>query len=127
MTLVGDIAQATGAWAHDDWEGIVEALSDKSGTRFSQLTVGYRLPQPTMDVANRLLRDTQFGFNPPIAVREVGDEPPIRPCRDSSQTLGHSRRFGQVGTRETRLRVSCCNRSGRIFRRDVRLSKLIRY
>ena len=75
MTLVGDIAQATGAWAHDDWEGIVEALSDKSGTRFSQLTVGYRLPQPTMDVANRLLRDTQFGFNPPIAVREVGDEP----------------------------------------------------
>ena len=28
-----------------------------------------------MDVANRLLRDTQFGFNPPIAVREVGDEP----------------------------------------------------
>ena len=54
---------------------IVEALSDKSGTRFSQLTVGYRLPQPTMDVANRLLRETQFGFNPPIAVREVGDEP----------------------------------------------------
>ena len=75
MTLVGDIAQATGAWAHDDWEGIVEALSHKSGTRFSQLTVGYRLPQPTMDVANRLLRDTKFGFNPPIAVREIGDEP----------------------------------------------------
>ena len=75
MTLVGDIAQATGAWAHDNWEGIVEALSNKSGTRFSQLTVGYRLPQPTMDVAIRLLRDTQFGFNPPIAVREAGDEP----------------------------------------------------
>ena len=75
MTLVGDIAQATGAWAHDNWEGIVEALSHKSGTRFSQLTVGYRLPQPTMDVANRLLRDTQFGFNPPIAVRETGEKP----------------------------------------------------
>ncbi len=75
MTLVGDIAQATGAWAHDNWEGIVGALSHKSGTRFFQLTVGYRLPQPTMDVANRLLRDTQFGFNPPIAVREIGDEP----------------------------------------------------
>ena len=75
MTLVGDIAQATGAWAHDNWDGIVDALSHKSGTRFSQLTVGYRLPQPTMDVAIRLLRDTQFGFNPPVAVREAGDEP----------------------------------------------------
>ena len=75
MTLVGDIAQATGAWAHDNWEGMIEALSQKSGYRFSQLTVGYRLPQPTMDVANRLLRDTQFGFNPPVAVREMGDKP----------------------------------------------------
>ena len=75
MTLVGDIAQATGAWAHNNWDGIIEALSNESSTRFSELTVGYRLPQPTMDVANRLLEGTPFGFNPPIAVREVGEEP----------------------------------------------------
>ena len=47
MTLVGDIAQATGAWAHNDWNEIIEAVPSKKQPRFAELTVGYRLPQPT--------------------------------------------------------------------------------
>ena len=75
MTLVGDIAQATGAWAHDDWGSVLQDLPARREPRFAELTVGYRLPQPTMDVAGRVLRAANLGLEPPIAVRREGDEP----------------------------------------------------
>ncbi len=75
MTLVGDIAQATGAWAHDDWDSVLEDLPRKKPARFAELTVGYRLPQPTMDVAGRVLRAADLGLEPPVAVRSEGDPP----------------------------------------------------
>ncbi len=75
MTLVGDIAQATGAWAADSWDLVVEELAHRKPARFAQLTVGYRLPQPTMDVAARVLRAAAPQLDPPISVRETGDAP----------------------------------------------------
>ena len=33
MTIVGDIAQATGAWAHADWDEILEHLPDRAARR----------------------------------------------------------------------------------------------
>ena len=67
MTLVGDIAQATGAWAHDGWGSVLEDLPQRRDPRFAELTVGYRLPQPTMDVAARVLRFADLGLEPPTA------------------------------------------------------------
>ncbi len=75
MTLVGDIAQATGAWAHDDWASVLQDLPDRKEPRFAELTVGYRLPQPTMDVAARVLRAADLGLEPPTAVRRDGFPP----------------------------------------------------
>ncbi|MEM7286649.1 MAG: UvrD-helicase domain-containing protein [Actinomycetota bacterium] len=75
MTLVGDIAQATGAWAHDDWTSVLEDLPQRREPRFAELTVGYRLPQPTMDVAARVLRFADLGLEPPTAVRREGSPP----------------------------------------------------
>ena len=73
--LVGDIAQATGAWANDDWHGVLDELGSRRPPSFAQLTVGYRLPQPTMDVAARVLRHAAPQLDPPVAVRDDGDEP----------------------------------------------------
>ncbi len=75
MTVVGDIAQATGAWAHDDWDSVLEHLPDRREPRFAELTVGYRLPAPTMAVAARVLALAAPGLTPPKAVREDGVEP----------------------------------------------------
>lgn len=75
MTLVGDIAQATGAWASDDWVTVTDELPQRKPPRFAQLTVGYRLPQPTMDVAARVLRHAAPQLDPPVAVRVDGDPP----------------------------------------------------
>ncbi len=88
MTIVGDIAQATGAWTHDNWNEILEALPSRKQPRFAELTVGYRLPQPTMDVASRVLRDTPYGKNAPVAVREQGETPRFLKVETPARLLG---------------------------------------
>ena len=77
MTLVGDIAQSTGAWPHDDWESIVDHLPQRRVPRREELTVGYRLPGPIMDLAAKVLSVAAPQLKPPISIRKVGDEPKI--------------------------------------------------
>ena len=75
MTVVGDIAQATGAWAHDNWEGILRHLPNRRPPVRHELTVGYRIPGPLMDVAARVLAVAAPGLAPPRSVRGDGDPP----------------------------------------------------
>ena len=75
MTVVGDIAQATGAWAHDDWEGILRHLPNRRPPVRQELTVGYRIPGPLMDVAARVLAVAAPDLAPPWSVRGDGDPP----------------------------------------------------
>jgi len=78
LTIVGDIAQATGAWAHESWEEILEHLPTKRGTRQAELTVGYRIPAKNMEMAARVLRVAAPELTPPVSVREGGDPPVVR-------------------------------------------------
>ena len=75
MTVVGDIAQATGAWAHDNWEGILHHLPNRRPPVRHELTVGYRIPGPLMDVAARVLAVAAPDLAPPRSVRGDGDPP----------------------------------------------------
>jgi DNA helicase IV len=77
MTIVGDIAQSTGAWAHDDWDEILEQLPVKRPPRRSELTVGYRIPAPNMAMAARVLAVAAPDLAPPRSVRQDGDPPRI--------------------------------------------------
>lgn len=77
MTIVGDIAQATGAWAHDTWDEILQHLPTRRGVRRRELTVGYRIPAPNMALAARVLRVAAPQLKPPRSVRDTGDEPVI--------------------------------------------------
>ncbi len=77
MTIVGDIAQSTGAWAHAGWDEILEHLPDRRPPRMTELTVGYRIPGPSMALAARILREAAPGLQPPVAVRTDGDDPQI--------------------------------------------------
>ena len=78
MTVVGDIGQSTGQWAHGSWEEILERLPDKRPPRRTELTLGYRLPAPIMALAARVLRRAAPNLRPPRSVREDGAEPLIR-------------------------------------------------
>jgi DNA helicase IV len=77
MTIVGDIAQATGVWAHTGWDDIVEHLPARKPSRRAELTIGYRIPGPTMALAARVLAEAAPGLDPPDSVRRDGDEPRI--------------------------------------------------
>lgn len=74
ITIVGDIAQATSAWAHDQWDSVIEHLPDRPN-RLTELTVGYRLPAPTMTLAAKVLAEAVPGLKPPVSVRQQGDAP----------------------------------------------------
>ncbi|CAB4605228.1 unannotated protein [freshwater metagenome] len=77
MTVVGDIAQATGQWAHGSWEEILDLLPTKRPPHRTELTLGYRLPAPIMALASRVLRHAAPEISPPRSVREDGAEPRI--------------------------------------------------
>lgn len=83
MTIVGDIAQATSASAHDSWDSVLRHLPAKREPRFAELLIGYRVPAPAMELANRVLAIAAPGLRPPRSIREVGDAPIIeRVARD---------------------------------------------
>jgi superfamily I DNA/RNA helicase len=77
MTVVGDIAQATGVWAHGGWDEILSHLPDKRPSRRAELTIGYRIPKPTMDLATKVLAVAAPDLEPPDSVREQGDPPRV--------------------------------------------------
>lgn len=72
VTIVGDIAQATGAWPNDDWHAIVEAFGGRHAPRMKELTIGYRIPGPAMRLANRVLPHAAPGLRPSVPVRDDG-------------------------------------------------------
>ena len=77
MTIVGDIAQATGSWPHDDWASVLSHLPERRPPRHAELSVGYRVPGPIMDLAAKVLPLAAPGLRPPSSIRHTGDEPVV--------------------------------------------------
>ena len=75
MTVVGDIAQSTGAWAHSNWNEILDHLPDRRPSSRRELTVGYRIPGPSIELAAKVLPYAAPDLKPPVAVRNDGREP----------------------------------------------------
>ena len=75
MTVVGDLAQATGPTAPDDWEDVLEHLPSRKPARVIGLSVGYRIPAQIMELANRVMAVATPGLRAPESVR-VGDSAP---------------------------------------------------
>ncbi|HEU4841581.1 MAG TPA: hypothetical protein VFT09_09070, partial [Ilumatobacteraceae bacterium] len=75
LTVVGDLAQATGPLAPDRWEDVLAHLPDRKPARVVGLSVGYRIPAQIMELADRVMRDARPDLRSPTAVR-VGDAAP---------------------------------------------------
>ncbi len=76
MTLVGDVAQSTAPAGQERWTDVFAHLSPSgtSGT-VADLTIGYRVPEPILRVANRLLPLTEVDATESRSVRSAGDPP----------------------------------------------------
>jgi DNA helicase IV len=77
MTIVGDIAQATGSWVPASWAQVVEHLPARRGWRLVELTVNYRTPREIIEMAGRILEQVAPGMRPPEAVRTSGRPPTL--------------------------------------------------
>jgi hypothetical protein len=75
MTVVGDIAQATGPWAARDWAEVASHLTPKRSPRLVELTVSYRTPAEVVEIAARVLAAAAPGVTPPRPVRRSGSAP----------------------------------------------------
>lgn len=77
MTVVGDVAQATGPWTPRGWSEVATHLSPKHPPRLVELTVSYRTPAEVVAVAARALRAAVPDLEPPTPVRRSGHVPAI--------------------------------------------------
>jgi DNA helicase IV len=75
MTVVGDIAQATGPWAPGSWHEVLRHLPSRKPARLRELSIGYRTPASIMTLANRVLAVAAPDLTPPTAVRQGEEEP----------------------------------------------------
>jgi DNA helicase IV len=78
MTVVGDIAQATGPWAPRNWDDITRHLSPQRPPRLVELTVSYRTPSEVVALAAQVLAVAAPSISPPRPVRQSGFTPQIR-------------------------------------------------
>ncbi len=75
MTVLGDLAQATSAWAHESWDAVIQVLRHERVTSTAvELEYGYRLPAEAHEVAMRLLPEVAPALRAPEAVRASGHE-----------------------------------------------------
>lgn len=87
MTVVGDLAQATGAFAPDDWSDILQFLPDKREAKVVGLSVGYRIPAQIMELANRVMAVAAPGLRAPRSVREGDASPAFVQASDRAALL----------------------------------------
>ena len=77
MTILGDLAQSTTPAGQQDW---AEALGHirASAAEVAVLTIGYRVPGPILEAANRLLPYTEVTSEPSRSVRMEGAPPVVQ-------------------------------------------------
>lgn len=86
MTIVGDIAQATGPLAPNSWDDVLAHLPDRKPARVIGLSVGYRIPGQIMELANKVAAVATPGLRAPESVR-VGEAGPLIVRAPSAQHL----------------------------------------
>jgi DNA helicase IV len=75
MTILGDIAQASGPVAYERWEEVLPFLAPDAEATVEELRLAYRVPREMMELALPLLPKIAPDVAPPIAYRG-GDELP---------------------------------------------------
>jgi DNA helicase IV len=76
LSILGDIAQATGAVSYRSWSEVVDQLPGGRDATIEELRHAYRVPREIMDLALPLLADIAPGLEPPISYR-TGAAPPL--------------------------------------------------
>ena len=77
LTILGDLAQATGAWSYGSWDEILQHLPATASVRRDELTLGYRAPGQVLDLASKLLPVAAPTVQPTQSIRRGTRAPNI--------------------------------------------------
>ncbi len=105
LTLVGDVAQSTRPAGQERWSDVFAHLgpgSDGVAGEIADLTIGYRVPESILQVANRLLPHTGVDATPSRSVRDEGAPPSWH--RASSGDVGATSRLVAEVVRDVKHR-----------------------
>jgi DNA helicase IV len=75
LTILGDVAQATGPVVYRGWHELVPYLPEGVDVTIEELRHAYRVPAEIMDVALPLLEQISPDLEPPLAYRQGGEAP----------------------------------------------------
>ncbi len=102
ITVLGDIAQSSGAVSYTGWEEVARWLAPDLALTVEELRLAYRVPAEVMELALPLLPLIAPDVAPPIAYRS-GDEPPrFVPAERNHLAAAAVREAGAEATREGR-------------------------
>jgi DNA helicase IV len=74
MTLLGDLAQATAPASQTSWEEVLDQI-EQPGGEITSLSIGYRVPEAILVLANQLLSIAAPDVPPARSVRQTGEPP----------------------------------------------------
>src|SRR5437868_12792751 len=77
VTMLGDVAQATGPVTYGRWQELEPFLPEDADVRIEELRHAYRVPAEIMELALPLLERIAPDVEPPLAYRQGGDPPKI--------------------------------------------------
>jgi DNA helicase IV len=77
VTVLGDLAQATGPWTYADWSEVRSHLPTAAPRHHDELTLGYRAPGRVLDFASRLLPVAAPGIRPTSSIRPGRTDPAV--------------------------------------------------
>ncbi|MFF1810755.1 AAA family ATPase [Streptomyces sp. NPDC058251] len=97
MTVLGDLAQATGPHAYTDWDRLGALLSDHGDWRVAELNTSYRVPAEIMKFVAPLAHTIAPALPYPQAIREAGENAvqtlATEPWKLLDDTVGHATRL----------------------------------
>jgi len=78
LTILGDVAQATGAMPYRSWSEVLPELPDGRNAELEELRHAYRVPREIMELALPLLDAIAPDVEPPISYRTGAAPPRVR-------------------------------------------------
>lgn len=134
MTVVGDLAQSTGAWARDSWEDLAANLSGDAEVETAELTLGYRVPRQVYEFAAELLPYAAPEVSAPRVVRDGPADPDLievtsdglaaQAVSAASQHAGSGRFVGLIAPEHLRDEITAEFKNRDISWADVRAGNL---
>jgi DNA helicase IV len=112
MTLLGDLAQGSGVWAHDRWDDLLSYLGAPAGIRRAELRLGYRAPAQVLTLASQLLAEAAPHIRTTMAVRPGRSQPSIRrSARADALAADAVKEAQELGRRYGSVAIVCASPS----------------